>query len=425
VNSEPVNAYKTRKLVTAHNSMGRFIYLDNAATSFPKPPQVTEAMIHYMREVGANPGRSGHRLSLEASGIVEHARESLATLFNIADPTRIAFTMNATESLNTVIYGFLNAGDNVIISSMEHNSVIRPLRHLEEGSFITLTIAPCDNKGFLDIDALPRLIQKNTALVVLNHASNVCGTIQDVRAVKNAIGEVPLLLDAAQTAGCYPIDVDAEGIDFLAFTGHKALLGPQGTGGLYIREGLIVRPLKRGGTGSISEKMHQPDFLPDALESGTRNNVGISGLGSGVDFILGEGVGKIREHDEILCSALLKALYHVPGLTIYGPLRAQDQTATISITFDRILPIDSDQAVGGCGSINLAWMEEGIPLPAAGDILDSQYDIFVRVGLHCAPLAHKTLGTLPEGTVRISMGFFNTLQDIEDTAEAIRKIAER
>jgi cysteine desulfurase family protein len=405
--------------------MRRLIYLDNAATSFPKPPQVAEAMTYYMTEVGANPGRSGHRLSLEASRIVEHARERLATLFNITDPTRIAFTMNVTEALNMVIYGFLNAGDHVITSSMEHNSVVRPLKHLEESSFITLTIAPCDNKGLLDIDALPGLIGKNTALMVLNHASNVCGTIQDVRAVKNAIGDVPLMLDAAQTAGCYPIDVEADGIDFLAFTGHKALLGPQGTGGLYVREGLTIRPLKRGGTGSVSEQMQQPDFLPDALESGTRNNVGIAGLGSAVDFILGEGVSKIREHEEALTSALLKALYHVPGVTIYGPLRAQDQTATISLTFDRILPIDSTDAVGGCGSINLAWMEEGTPLPEAGDILDSQYDIYVRVGLHCAPLAHKTLGTFPEGTVRISMGYFNTLQDMEDTGKAIRKIAER
>jgi len=405
--------------------MRRCIYLDNAATSFPKPPQVTEAMVHYMKEVGANPGRSGHRLSLEASRIVEHARERLATLFHIADPARIAFTMNVTESLNMVIYGFLNPGDHVITSSMEHNSVIRPLKHLEETSFITLTIAPCDKKGFLDIDALPGLIRKNTALMVLNHASNVSGTIQDVRAVKKAIGEVPLMLDAAQTAGCYPIDVDADRIDFLAFTGHKALLGPQGTGGLYIKEGLSIRPLKRGGTGSVSERMHQPDFLPDALESGTRNNVGIAGLGAAVDFILAEGVGKIRDHEETLTAALLKALYHVPGITIYGPLGAEDQTATLSITFDRILPIESDQTFGGCGSINLAWLEEGIPPLEAADILNSRYDIFVRVGLHCAPLAHQTLGTFPEGTVRISMGYFNTLQDMEETAKAIRTIAEK
>ena len=405
--------------------MKKTIYLDNAATSFPKPPQVTEAMIHYMNEVGANPGRSGHQLSIEASRIVQHTRERLAALFNITNPKRIAFTLNVTESLNTVIYGFLKAGDHVIISAMEHNSVLRPLKDLEARDVITLTVAPCDGKGFLDIDALPNLIKKQTALMVLNHASNVCGTIQDVKAVKNALGDIPLLLDTAQTAGCYPIDVTDDGIDFLAFTGHKALLGPQGTGGLYIREGLNLRPLKRGGTGSVSEKLEQPDFLPDALESGTQNNVGIAGLGAGVDFILKEGVNKIRAHEKGLTAELLKFLNPVPGLTIYGPLDAERQTATVSITFDSILPTGSDHELGGCGSINLVWMEEGIPLEAAGDRLDNDYDIFVRVGLHCAPLAHKTLGTFPEGTVRISIGYFNTLQDIQFAATAIRQISEK
>ena len=405
--------------------MKKVIYLDNAATSFPKPPEVTEAMIHFMNEVGANPGRSGHELSIKASRIVQSTRESLAALFNIVDPGRIVFSMNVTESLNTVINGFLNAGDNVITSSMEHNSVMRPLKYLEENSSITLTIAPCDNKGFLDIDALPGLIKKNTALMVLNHASNVCGTVQDVRAVKEAIGDIPLLLDTAQTAGCYPVDVEADGIDFLAFTGHKGLLGPQGTGGVYIREGLNVRPLKRGGTGSISEKLDQPDFLPDALESGTQNNVGIAGLGAGVDFILKQGVDKIRKHEQTLTATLLKALYNVSGLTIYGPLKAESQTSTISVTFDSILPDGPDQRIGGCGSINLAWMEEGITSSDAGHVLDSEYDIFVRSGLHCAPMAHRTLGTFPEGTVRFSMGYFNTLQDMEYAAKAIRRIAER
>jgi len=405
--------------------MKKTIYLDNAATSFPKPPQVTEAMIHYMNEVGANPGRSGHQLSIEASRIVQHTRERLAALFNITNPKRIAFTLNVTESLNTVIYGFLKAGDHVIISAMEHNSVLRPLKDLEARDVITLTVAPCDGKGFLDIDALPNLIKKQTALMVLNHASNVCGTIQDVKAVKNALGDIPLLLDTAQTAGCYPIDVTDDGIDFLAFTGHKALLGPQGTGGLYIREGLNLRPLKRGGTGSVSEKLEQPDFLPDALESGTQNNVGIAGLGAGVDFILKEGVNKIRAHEKGLTAELLKFLNPVPGLTIYGPLDAERQTATVSITFDSILPTGSGHELGGCGSINLVWMEEGIPLEAAGDRLDNDYDIFVRVGLHCAPLAHKTLGTFPEGTVRISIGYFNTLQDIQFAATAIRQISEK
>ena len=405
--------------------MEKFIYLDNAATSFPKPPEVMDAMIHFMTEVGANPGRSGHELSREADRIVHKTRRSLASLFNISDPSRVVFSMNITESLNTVFNGFLNEGDHVITSSMEHNSVIRPLKYLEEISFISLSLVPCDFRGFMDIDALPKLLRKNTALMVLNHASNVCGTIQDVREVKQAVGDIPLLLDAAQTAGSYPIDVEADGIDFLAFTGHKGLLGPQGTGGLYIREGLNVRPLKRGGTGSISEKMVQPDFLPDALESGTQNNVGIAGLGAGVDFILREGVEKIRNHEKELTARILSELRNVQGLTVYGPLKPEDQTAVLSVTFDSVLPALSENRYGNCGSINLAWMEEGVTPDDAGDILNSEYDIFVRVGLHCAPLAHQTLGTFPDGTVRFSMGCFNSIDEMEITARAIRNIVER
>jgi selenocysteine lyase/cysteine desulfurase len=308
---------------------------------------------------------------------------------------------------------------------MEHNSVIRPLKDLEERGIISLSIAPCDHRGVLEIEVLPKLLRKNTALMILNHASNVCGTIQDVRAVKEMIGEIPLLLDSAQTAGCFPIDVEADGIDFLAFTGHKGLLGPQGTGGLYIREGLTVRPLKRGGTGSVSEKIRQPDFLPDALESGTLNTVGIAGLGAAVDFILGEGVDRIRAHEESLTVELLKALQYVHGLTVYGPLKAEQQTATVSLTFDSILPDGEEHELGGCGAINLAWMEEGVSSGEAGNILNTEYEIFVRVGLHCAPLAHQTLGTFPEGTVRLSMGYFNTLDDMEQTAQAIKRIAEK
>jgi len=405
--------------------MRKFIYLDNAATSFPKPPGVSQAMMHFMEEVGANPGRSGHPLSLEASRIVQNTRESIGKLFHIKDPARIVFTLNVTESLNMVFSGFLKPGDHVVTTSMEHNSVARPLKYLEEKNFISLSIAPCDRKGVLDIDELRKLLRKNTALMVLNHASNVCGTLQDVRPVKAAVGEIPLLVDAAQTAGCYPLDVEREGIDFLAFTGHKALLGPQGTGGLYFREGLSLLPLKRGGTGSISEKIEQPDFLPDALESGTQNNVGIAGLGAGVDFILKEGLGKIREHDKALTAALLKALYDVPGLTIYGPLKAEQQTSTLSLTFDSILPIGTENVFSGCGSINLGWLEEGIPPDEAEKLLSKEYDIFVRTGLHCAPWAHQTLGTYPEGTIRLSMGYFNTLEQMEITAKAIREIAHQ
>jgi cysteine desulfurase family protein len=405
--------------------MKRFIYLDNAATSFPKPPQVMEAMVRFMTEIGANPGRAGHQKAVEAGRIIENARKSLATLFNIADPNRIVFTLNVTEALNTVISGFLNPGDHVITTSMEHNSVLRPLRYLEAEGIIHLTIAACDLRGRLDPETLPPLIQESTALMILNHASNVCGTIQDVKAVKQAIGEIPLLVDAAQTAGCFPIDVEDAGIDFLAFTGHKALLGPQGTGGLYIRDGMSIRPLVRGGTGSVSENELQPDFFPDILESGTRNNVGLAGLGAAVEFILETGVETIREHEKALTKALLSALYDVAGLTIYGPLNAEAQTSTLSLTFDSLLPEGDRYDYGGCGSVNLELMEEDVYPAEAGNILSTEYDILVRTGLHCAPIAHKTLKTFPEGTVRLSMGYFNTLEEMEITARAIRRIAGR
>ncbi|MEJ2718380.1 MAG: aminotransferase class V-fold PLP-dependent enzyme, partial [Deltaproteobacteria bacterium] len=208
--------------------MKRRIYMDNAATSFPKPPQVREAMLYFMDEVGGNPGRSRSDQSTEAARIVQSAREALARLFHAPDPSRIVFTSNATESLNTVIYGVLNPGDHVIITQMEHNSVIRPVRHLERAGVISLSVAPCDRMGRCPADAIKDLIQENTALVAVNHASNVCGTIQDVVGIRDAIGSVPLLLDAAQTAGVIPIDVEAMGVDFLAFTGHKCLFGPQG-----------------------------------------------------------------------------------------------------------------------------------------------------------------------------------------------------
>lgn len=402
--------------------MPKLIYLDNAATSFPKPPQVQEAMVHYMNEVGANPGRAGHRLSVKASRIVQAARENIAALFNINDPSRVVFTLNVTEALNTVISGHLDPGDHVLTTSMEHNSVMRPLKHLEASGKITLTTAPCDHKGFLIMDGFRDLIQPMTRLVIVNHASNVCGTIQDIRKIKQVIGDIPILVDAAQTAGCYPIDVVADNIDFLAFTGHKSMLGPQGTGGFYIREGLSVRPLKRGGTGSVSEEMEQPEFIPDALESGTQNNVGIAGLGAAVEFILKEGVDKIRKHEADLAADFLKRLHHAAGLTIYGPLDTNLQTATLSFTFDSILPMEDDPGFTGCGSVSLAWMEEGMPVDEAGDRLNDEHDILVRVGLHCAPMAHQTLGTYPDGTVRLSMGYFNTPEDIVLAADAVQKI---
>ncbi len=405
--------------------MKRLIYMDNAATSFPKPPEVTGAMVHFMEEIGANPGRSGHKLAIEAGRIVLDTRKCLATLFNIQDPDRLVFTANATESLNTVIYGFLKPEDHVIATAMEHNAVMRPLRHLEKTGTITLSIASCDKMGRLGVESLPGMIRENTALVTLNHASNVCGTIQDVNAVRKAIGDVPMLLDAAQTAGVCPIDVEAQGIDFLAFTGHKGLLGPQGIGGLYIREGLEVQPLKRGGTGSFSEREEQPEFLPDALESGTMNTVGIAGLGEGVRFVLTEGVESIRAHEKTLLAAFIEGLSEVRGITLYGPLDPEIQTAILSITFDSALPPELHHTFGGCGGVALPATFESILPGEVDQRLREEFQILVRTGLHCAPMAHKTLGSFPDGTVRFSMGYYTTLEDVSHAIGAVEEIAKR
>jgi cysteine desulfurase / selenocysteine lyase len=407
------------------STVKRTIYMDNAATSFPKPRGVVEAMVHFMSNVGANPGRARHDLSTTASRIVESTRQTLAELFNVPDPYRIAFMLNATEALNTVIYGVLDPGDHVIITQMEHNSVIRPVRHLERLGVVSVSICPCDAMGVLDPDALKQLVKKNTALVALNHASNVCGTIQDVAAVREAIGEIPLLVDAAQTAGAVPIDVQAMGIDFLAFTGHKALYGPQGTGGLYVREGLRIRPLKRGGTGTVSEQEDQPDFFPDALESGTRNNVGIAGLGAGVDFVLSTGIENIRRHEESLMKAFVDALIDVPGIVLYGPLKPRTQVPVLSITFDRALPDGLNVSFGGCGGRAIPATFESVHPQEAGTILQDEHEISVRVGLHCAPLAHQALGTFPDGTVRFSLGYFNTLDEVRIAVDAVKRIAQK
>ncbi len=405
--------------------MKRRIYMDNAATSFPKPPGVKEAMIHFMDDVGANPGRSRHDQSMEAARIVEGTREALAVLFNIPNPNRIVFTLNSTEALNTVIYGVLNEGDHVVMTQMEHNSVIRPLRHLEASGIITVSVAPCDRMGFCDPREIGRLVHPNTALVALNHASNVCGAIQDVVAIREAIGDVPLLLDVAQTAGAVPVDVQAMGVDFLAFTGHKALFGPQGTGGLYVRDGLSIRPLKRGGTGSVSESEQQPEFFPDLLESGTQNNVGIAGLGAGVRFVLDTGVETIRRHEMELLQTFVNGLKKLAGLTLYGPLKPEAQAPIVSVTFDKALPDGLQMSFGGCGGRSVPATFESVHPQEAGTILRERYEISVRVGLHCAPLAHKALGTFPDGTVRFSPGYFNTLQEVDIAIEAIRTIAEK
>ena len=379
------------------------IYLDNAATSWPKPPVVVQAMAHFLNEVGANPGRSGHRLSVEAGRIVYAAREAVAQLFNAPDPLRVVFGANVTEGLNLALRGILRAGDHVITSSMEHNSMMRPLRALEQQG-VELTVVHCSPEGHLEPAAIEAAIQSHTVLIALNHASNVTGTLLPLAEVGRIARQRDLLLlaDAAQTGGAYPIDMVADHIDILGFTGHKSLYGPTGTGGLIIGERLDINriePLKRGGTGSRSSQEEQPSFLPDIFESGTPNAVGLAGLAAGVRWLLERGVDAIRTHQVTLTQQLLDGLQAVPGVTLYGTLDAHCQTATISFNITEKDPAE------------------------VGLRLDEEDDIMCRVGLHCAPAAHRTIGTFPAGTVRLALGALNTPEEIDTALAAVRRLA--
>jgi cysteine desulfurase/selenocysteine lyase len=379
------------------------IYFDNAATSWPKPPGVVEAMVHFMNDVGANPGRSAHRLAVESGRIVYGAREAVAELFNAPNLLRVVFGHNVTEALNLALRGLLRPGDHVITSSMEHNSTMRPLRALERQG-IELTVVQCSPEGFLDPANVESTVRPNTVMVALNHASNVIGTllpVADVARIAHDHGLI-LLVDAAQTGGAYPIDVQADGVDLLAFTGHKSLGGPMGTGGLIVGERVDekrMEPLKRGGTGSRSEHEEQPDFLPDMVESGTPNAVGLAGLEAGVRWVRARGVDAIRAHEVALAQRLIDGLCGIPGVTVYGGLDASRQTATVSFNVARIQPSE------------------------VGLRLDEEYGIMCRVGLHCAPAAHRTVGTFPVGTVRFGLGAFNTSEEVDAALTAVEQLA--
>lgn len=383
--------------------MDTIIYFDNAATSWPKPPDVAEAMTYFLTHVGASPGRSGHRLALEAGRMVYQAREALVELFHAPDPLRVVFSHNVTEALNLALTGLLRPGDHVITSSMEHNSVMRPLRELERQG-VELSVVRCSPEGLLNPDDVRAAICPITKMIALNHASNVVGTIQPIKEIGELARQHDLLflLDAAQTAGAYPIDMQAENIDLLGFTGHKSLYGPTGTGGLILGERVQVeqlRPLKRGGTGSRSEEEEQPGFLPDMAESGTSNSVGLAGLLAGLRWIKAQGVKQIRRHEMLLTQQLLDDLQRIAGVTVYGTPEAVQRTATVSFNIAGLEPSD------------------------VGLRLDDDFGILCRVGLHCAPAAHKTLNTFPVGAVRFGLGAFNTPEEVAQALTAIETLA--
>jgi cysteine desulfurase family protein len=383
------------------------IYLDNAATSFPKPERMFREMEAFVRASGANPGRSGHRRALEAEAMIDETRRLLARLFGCPRPERIIFAMNATDALNIAIKGVLRPGDDVITSVLEHNSVSRPLNRLERDGVITLTRLPAGPDHVIDPGDVARAIKPSTRLVALTQASNVTGTIQPVAEIGKIVRErnALFLVDAAQSAGVVPIDVERDAIDLLAFTGHKALLGPTGTGGLVVGERAQIAPWREGGTGGDSSSPIQPSEFPHHLEGGTPNIFGIAGLREGARILLERGVETVLPHERQLIAAFHRALKDPGRFKWYGADRA-------------IVGRRGEGRVGLVG-INL----DGFAPAELAAVLDEQFDIAVRAGLHCAPYAHKHLGTFPQGTVRLSVGLQTTLEEMKQAAAALDEVA--
>ena len=380
-----------------------YIYLDNASTSFPKAPTVATAMSDYITNRGININRGSYALAYDVEDIIYTTRQRLNTLFNGHDPSHVIFTQNVTMSLNMVIKGLLKAGDHVLVSSMEHNAVMRPLTQLLDKD-ITFDTIPCDSTGSIQMESIEPLIRPNTVALIINHASNVCGTIQPLESIGPICKahNLQFIVDAAQTAGVIPIDVKACHIDALCFTGHKGLLGPQGIGGIILTKEMAqnLTPLIAGGTGSFSHLETLPTHMPDAFESGTLNLPGIIGLNEGFAYIESQGMENIHNHELALTQSFLEGLQSIDGINIVGKQNIQDRTAVVSITID------------GMDPASIAYE------------LESTYYIMTRVGLHCAPRAHQTLGTYPEGTVRFSFGYANTLKDVESALSALNTIVK-
>ena len=383
--------------------MDKLIFLDNGATSFPKPEEVYAFMDNFYRNFGVNPGRSGYDLCMETGELVETTREMLTRFFNGKDPDRLCFSYNATDALNLVINGILKEGDHAITTTIEHNSVLRPLYHLHKYNGIEVDYIPFDGKGFVDPDEFPKKFKKNTKLVIVNHASNVIGTIQPIKEIGTHCRENGILfaIDASQSAGKIPVDIEEMNVDVVVFTGHKSLLGPTGIGGLYVREGIEIRHTRAGGTGVRSAVRTHLDEYPFRLEYGTLNTLGVAGLHAGLKWIEKKGLNNIHEQEMKLTAMLRDGLKDIEGVTLYCQ---DDLTDHISI-----LPFNID----GFEAIN------------TGPILDVDYNIACRTGLHCAPLVHEQLGTDKiKGAVRSGIGLFNTEEHINTAINAVKEIAE-
>jgi cysteine desulfurase/selenocysteine lyase len=384
------------------HTMDKLIYLDNGATTFPKPEEVYHMMDYAYRNYGVNPGRSGYDLCIIAGGIVEDTRRLLTRFFNGTDPNRLIFSHNATDALNLAIFGLLQERDHAITTTIEHNSVLRPLYHLKRDRNVEVDYITFDNKGFVHPEDFAKKIKKNTRLVVINHASNVIGTVQPIKEIGAICREkgIPFLVDASQTAGKIPIDVQGMNVDVVAFTGHKSLMGPMGIGGLYVCEGVEVRHTRAGGTGVRSAIRSHLDEYPYRLEYGTANLSGIAGLKAGVEWIEKKGLENIHEQETRLCTMLRDGLRRIDGVMLY----CQD---------------DLSNHIGVL-TFNIAGLEAA----DAGTMLDVDYNIASRTGLHCAPLVHEQLGTDKiHGSVRFGIGPFNTEEDIKAAIRAVREIA--
>lgn len=376
------------------------MYFDHAATSFHKPPQVAEAVYQSFSKIG-NAGRGAHAPTLNAARLIYDTRQKLADLFEISDASRIAFTSNATESLNIAINGLFQAGDHVITTVCEHNSVLRPLYRMEQQG-VELSFLPADEKGRMEYDKLKEIYRENTKAIVITHASNLTGNVTDLSIISAFARRHHLLLvvDASQTAGAIQLSVKEMGIDVLCFTGHKGLMGPQGTGGIYVREGIELAPFKVGGSGVHSFDHEHPSVMPTALEAGTINGHGIAGLNAALAFLLETGVEEIGRRERALARRFIDGVRNIPGVILYGDIDAKMRTSIVTL--------------------NIGEEDSG----QISDILWEDYEICVRAGAHCAPLMHETLQTVHQGAVRFSFSYFNTEEEIDRAIAAVRELAE-